>query len=72
MSKSTKPDAVRTDRRRFIRNMALTGAAVGAGAGLQGAMAFTSDSDALPEKAPERLGYHETPHIRDYYSKAAF
>ncbi len=57
------------DRRAFLKRLAAAGGASAAVA-LAGRSAVAAPAeDAEPDKPVER-GYHETPHIRTYYSKA--
>lgn len=70
MSKST--ENLRHDRRRFLKGVAAAGgvATVASVTGLAGA--YENRQEATAETATASRGYHETPHIREYYQKARF
>lgn len=58
-------------RRKFLKTMAATGGAVAATLGAGTAVASVRE-EAEPELSRDKLGYHETRHIKDYYAKAGF
>lgn len=58
-------------RRRFLKTMLVGGAAAAAVAAAGGAVAAPAEPEPA-EAAPEKLGYRETQHIRDYYAHADF
>jgi nitrous oxide reductase len=58
-------------RRRFLKTIAAAGGAAVAVAGAGSAVA--APQEAVAAEAPEgKLGYHETQHIKDYYTRADF
>ena len=56
-------------RRSFLKSVALAGGGIAVAAKVGPAEA-TVEAEAQP--APAQEGYHETPHIRDYYARAQF
>jgi nitrous oxide reductase len=66
-----KEDAAGVEsRRKFMKSMALTGGGVAVAATVGQASAAPLEAEAPAEAAA--TGYHETQHIRDYYTKAQF
>lgn len=57
-------------RRKFMKSMALTGGGVAVAATM--GQATAAPMDAEPPAEATTTGYHETQHIRDYYTKAQF
>lgn len=70
--KRTGDDRTDASRRRFLRGVAVTGGAAvfAAGAGNAFASADATAEDAHAQDVVR--GYHETPHIREYYKCADF
>lgn len=69
MSKSN--EEIRQDRRRFLRNTAMTGAAIGLGAGASQVLAMEPDEGATQAaKSTEKKGYRATAHVNRYYERA--
>lgn len=65
---SLKTHAEENGRRRFLKGIAM---ASGATAMAVATGASVAAPEALPVSKPSKLkGYHETPHIRNYYQKA--
>ena len=62
------------DRRAFLRNVAIAGGAATAAVAAGAAVSRTGAQGeaAAPAAADGPTGYHETPHIREYYEKARF
>jgi len=58
-----------TSRRDFLKLMAVAGGGVAAAGAVGSAGAVEQEA---PEEAPEKLGYRQTEHIRNYYDKADF
>ena len=56
------------DRRAFLKRLAVAGGATAVAIAGRSAVAATTE-DAATDKPSER-GYHETPHIHTYYTKA--
>lgn len=59
------------NRRRFLKSMA----AAGGVAAVAGSTTAVFAADRTVEEEPRgkaKKGYSETPHVRDYYAKAAF
>ena len=67
MSKTKAQDA--EQRRSFIKGAAVATAAVGSGALAANALAEDTSTDT---KKPQKMGYQETDHVRDYYRLARF
>lgn len=66
-----KDDAAGVEsRRKFMKSMALTGGGVAVVATMGQATAAPVEAEASVEASAS--GYHETQHIRDYYTKAQF
>lgn len=60
-------------RRGFLKSAAVAGGAATVTAwGPQVQAGVEEQPRAQREKAPSSKGYHETPHIREYYEKARF
>jgi len=58
-----------SERRTFLKGAAVTTAAVGSGAITANALA----EDVTKEnKKPQKVGYQETDHVREYYRLARF
>ena len=72
MSENTKTP--RSDRRAFLRGVAVAGGATAVAAAGGAAIADVSDSKpgSAKAKAEGTKGYHETDHIREYYRLAQF
>ncbi len=68
---SRQEDQGLTSRRRFLKTVAATGGAVAVTAAV-GQAATASESEPEQPAARSETGYHETPHIRDYYARAEF
>ena len=66
---SHKPQSHTEQRRAFLKTMAVAGSATAAVVLTGRAAVASPEQDLSPEAAGNR-GYHETPHIRTYYSKA--
>ncbi|MCO4811815.1 MAG: formate dehydrogenase [Gammaproteobacteria bacterium] len=64
MSRNTQ--SYTEQRRTFLKTMAVAGGAT-ATVLLTGQAAGASPEQNLSPEAPENRGYHETPHIRNYY-----
>ncbi|MCC5857736.1 MAG: twin-arginine translocation signal domain-containing protein [Ectothiorhodospiraceae bacterium] len=68
---SRQDDRELASRRRFLKTVAATGGAVAVTAAVgQAGSAMESEPETV--QAGETTGYHETPHIRDYYARAEF
>lgn len=61
-------DTTTVKRRAFLKGAAVTTVAVGSGALTASAVA---ESESARTKKPDK-GYHESPHIKDYYRLARF
>lgn len=59
-------------RRNFLKTMAATGGAAAVTMGLAGHAVAGERQEFEPDSPREKLGYQETPHIKDYYAKAGF
>ena len=60
-------------RRALLKGFAVAGTAVGAAAAGAVAVAGTEAPAEAGDAAPQTAkGYHETPHIQEYYRKARF
>lgn len=59
-------------RRGFLRNSALIGGAAAAGSLVGQASAGVEQPTRARSGTGRKQGYHETPHIREYYDKARF
>ena len=70
MSKRSK--ALREGRRRFLKGVALASGAAGAALASRGAVAQVEPEAEKVKPASKTKGYHETPHIAEYYEKARF
>lgn len=70
-SSRQKDEAGQQSRRRFLKTfVAATGGAVAVGAA--GKVMATPEEGMEPEHAPEKHGYSETQHVKDYYARARF
>lgn len=67
--RDTRP---RQDRRVFLKQLLVTGGALGSGLTLE-ASAEPQSGEARPDDGtgPEPRGYRETEHVRLYYAKAS-
>jgi len=57
-----------SERRRFLQGAAVASAAAGSGL----AANALADETATETVKKEKLGYHETEHVREYYRLARF
>ena len=57
------------ERRTFLKKLAAAGGA-GAAVAMTSRSAFASPDQEPAPAATKQRGYHETPHIRDYYRTA--
>jgi hypothetical protein len=56
-------------RRKFLKTIAATGGAAAVTMSL-GVSAADGSDQSVPDVSKDKLGYHETQHIKDYYAKA--
>jgi nitrous oxide reductase len=67
MQNNNTSPTVQAERRRFLKSMAGTSAAVGLAATTGSALA-ASDETGETQNQEQTQGYHETDHIRAYYA----
>lgn len=69
---SKKTDRPRRDRRTFLKGVAAAGgaSAIAAAGGAAVADVSPEKTPKVEAKAPEKKGYRETDHIREYYRLA--
>ena len=69
MTEMKKP--VRSDRRKFLKDLAVAGGATAAVVATGGAHAAEVAAEE-PVEAKTEAGYQVTPHVETYYEKARF
>ncbi len=65
----SKAKPTRTSRREFLKGAAVMGSAATLAVVARGGEAAQQEAEQ-PVAAPDKQGYRETPHIRQYYDKA--
>lgn len=70
MSSKVQGDTV--SRRGFLKSAAVVGGAASVAALGSQAQASVIEKPELDKAATSSRGYHESPHIREYYEKARF
>jgi nitrous oxide reductase len=68
MSRKAKP--AKASRREFLKGAAVISGAATLAVVARGGSAATQDAGAVPGAPEKARGYHETPHVRQYYDKA--